>query len=191
MRTSILGTRSRRAGQGGFSLIEVMVAVFVLSIGLLGMAALMATSLRNTQSADHRSQAVNLAYDALEMLRADVPNATRYRRNAYSSPTASCAGAQAPFNYAAAGQFYTKERNYWARKLCRTLPNGRGRIAITGGGSASAYRATIDVCWTDNRTADDIDTATCPALAANEFGRCSGGTDQTGAVCVIRITSGI
>jgi len=171
----------------GFSLIEVMVAVFVLSIGLLGMAALMATSLRNNQSADYRSQAVNLAYDQLEMLRANVVNTRRYARG-FSNPAAFCAGNEVPFTYGSGPELYSEDRNYWARKLCRTLPNGSGQVLI-GGDITTGYVAQIDVCWTDNRAADD-QAAACPVLAAGESGRCTGAGDQ-GAVCVIRITSRI
>ncbi len=177
-----------RSSQRGFSLIEIMVAVFVLSIGLLGMAALMATSLRNSQSAAYRSQAINLAYDALEMMRANKVNTRAYRRNVYSSPTASCAGAEVPFTYNETSDLFTQDRNYWARKLCRTLPNGRGRVLV-GGTIATGYTATINVCWSDNRSAADADAA-CPVLVAGEFGACSG-ADDGGSVCVIRVTSGI
>lgn len=170
----------------GFSLIEVMVAVFVLSIGLLGMAALMATSLRNNQSADHRSQAVNLAYDAIEMMRANVNNTLAYHSPNFSSATAACPGAETPFAYGA-GDLFIQDRNYWRRKVCQKLPNGRGRVLI-GGNIANGYTAQIDVCWTDNRAADDQE-ADCPELAAGQFGACSDGGN--GAVCVIRITSAI
>jgi len=179
-------SQTRLPGHRGFSLIEVMVAVFVLSIGLLGMAALMATSLRNNQSADFRSQAVNLAHDQLEMLRSNVPNIPRYARG-YTNPLASCAGAEVPFTYTAGTDLYRQDRNFWARKLCRTLPNGRGRVLITGSFIAG-YTATVDVCWTDNRAATDQGAA-CPTLAAGQFAACSNG--NVGATCVIRVVSGI
>ena len=172
----------------GFSMIEVMVAVFVLSIGLLGMAALMATSLRNNQSADLRSQAVNLAYDQLEMLRSNVVNANAYARG-YTNPLANCPGAETPFPYGSTTELYSEDRNFWAEKLCRRLPNGRGRVAIDGtvtGGYVSGYTATIDVCWTDNRAAAN-QAAACPDLAAGQWAACSDG--GLGATCVIRITS--
>lgn len=177
--------RTYRRGRG-FSLIEVMVAVFVLSIGLLGMAALMASSLRNNQSADHRSQAVNLAYDALEMMRANVNNTTRYDSPGFSSATAACPAAEVPFAYGV-GELYSQDRRYWQRKVCQKLPNGRGRVRI-GEDIAAGFTAQIDVCWTDNRTADD-QAAVCPELAGDQFGACS--DDGNGAVCVIRITSRI
>jgi len=178
--------QTRLLSRRGFSLIEVMVAVFVLSIGLLGMAALMATSLRNNQSADFRSQAVNLAHDKLEMLRANVPNLPRYARG-YSNPAASCAGAEVPFPYAAGTDLFRQDRNYWARKVCRTLPNGRGRVLITGT-FLTGYTATIDICWSDNRAATDQGAA-CPTLTADQFAACSDGGN--GATCVIRVVSGV
>ena len=46
-----------RKGQRGFSLIEVLVALVVLSIGMLGIAALYVDSLRSGRTAIHRTQA--------------------------------------------------------------------------------------------------------------------------------------
>lgn len=59
-------TRQRGAG-----LIEVLVAVLVMSIGLLGVAAMQAVTLRNTQGAASRSQAVMHAHTMLDLLRAN------------------------------------------------------------------------------------------------------------------------
>lgn len=180
-------TSLKRGGpESGFSLIEVMVAVLILSVGLLGMAALMATSLRNNQSADFRSQAVNLAHDQLEMLRSNVANLPAYGRG-WTNPAASCAGAEVPYAYSNTVDLFRQDRNYWARKLCRTLPNGSGRVLVSGS-VAAGYTATIDVCWTDNREATDQGAA-CPVLAAGQVGACSNG--DVGATCVIRLVSGI
>ena len=55
----------------GFTLIEVMVAMLILSIGLLGMAGLQAVSLKMNQSALHSSQATFLAYDIIDRMRAN------------------------------------------------------------------------------------------------------------------------
>ncbi len=53
----------------GFTLVEVMVAVVILAIGLLGMATLMMNSLQSNESAYSRSQATLLAYDILDRMR--------------------------------------------------------------------------------------------------------------------------
>lgn len=55
----------------GFTLIEVLVAVLVLSVGLLGLAGLQATSLKSNHSAYLRTQAVLLTYDLIDRMRAN------------------------------------------------------------------------------------------------------------------------
>lgn len=63
------GNQARNRGVG---LIEVLVAVLVLSIGLLGLAALQATALRNNQSSAERSMAVIHSYSIIDAMRANV-----------------------------------------------------------------------------------------------------------------------
>jgi type IV pilus assembly protein PilV len=57
------------AKEGGFSLIEVLIALLILAIGLLGTASLMLISMKSNQSAYQRSQASWLAYDIVERMR--------------------------------------------------------------------------------------------------------------------------
>lgn len=64
---------SRR--QDGFTLIEVLVGLIVLSVGLLGLAALQGQSQRATYSAYLRSQATTAAYDLVDRLRANATTA--------------------------------------------------------------------------------------------------------------------
>ncbi len=52
--------------QSGFTLLEIMVAMLVLSIGLLGLAGLMTSSMRNNLSASHRTQATWMASDIID-----------------------------------------------------------------------------------------------------------------------------
>lgn len=64
--------------QMGFSMIEVLVAVLVLALGLLGFALLQTMNLRFTQSANYRTEATNLAYDLLDQMRANRYQAASY-----------------------------------------------------------------------------------------------------------------
>lgn len=57
--------------QTGTSLLEVLIAVVILSIGLLGLAGLQVAGLRVNQGAMQRSQATMLAYDVLDRMRSD------------------------------------------------------------------------------------------------------------------------
>ena len=66
-------TSYSRAAQRGLTLIEVMVAVLVMSIGLLGMASLQLNALRGNTGAFWRSQATWFAYDMSDRLRSNQP----------------------------------------------------------------------------------------------------------------------
>jgi type IV pilus assembly protein PilV len=62
-----------RAGRsaGGFSMIELLVAILVMGIGVLGISALQMVSLQNNRGALQRAEAVNLAYDMMDRIRAN------------------------------------------------------------------------------------------------------------------------
>lgn len=68
--------------QRGTTLIEVLIAVLVLAVGLLGVAALQASALRNSQSSYERSQATILTYSLFDAMRADLVAA---RAGAYNT----------------------------------------------------------------------------------------------------------
>ena len=59
------------SSEAGFGLIEVLIALLVLSLGMLGVAAMQAVALRNSQSAFERSQAVVETYSILDAMRAN------------------------------------------------------------------------------------------------------------------------
>ena len=67
-----------RTPQRGFSLIEVLVALLVLSVGLLGYAMLQTMTVRFTQSANYRTQATNLTYELIDQMRANRATAVTY-----------------------------------------------------------------------------------------------------------------
>lgn len=70
--------RASRRSMGGFSLIEVLIALLVLALGLLGFALLQTLNLRYTQSANYRTEATNLASDLLDQMRANRLSAAQY-----------------------------------------------------------------------------------------------------------------
>ena len=58
--------------QRGFSLLEALVSIVVLSFGLLGVAGLQAASLKYSRDARNQSVAVNLAREMAEMIRSNA-----------------------------------------------------------------------------------------------------------------------
>jgi type IV pilus assembly protein PilV len=74
----------------GFTLIEVMVALFVLGVGLLGLAMLQTTGLRLNTHSYSRTQATYLAYDIIEKMRANV---TAFTGGAYDIANVSAANS--------------------------------------------------------------------------------------------------
>jgi len=130
------------AAQGGFTLIEVLVAVFILAIGMLGVAALQNTSLRNNHSAYLRSQATLLGYDAIDRMRANLPDATAGLYDIAIGAAASGIGL-APTDLVD-----------WKSLLAGTLPAGDGSICRSTNGAACGAGGNIilvTVQWDDTR----------------------------------------
>lgn len=163
--------RSLRGGrQSGTTMIEVMVAVLVLSIGLLGMASLLGVSLRNTQSADFRSQAANLAYDYIDTARQHTESLAVIATGAWSG-NACVLGAPA---YAASCGNSSNALNCDVQRLqervCQVLPAGRGRMTVTAaGGVARRLEVRVDICWNDDRTEIAVDTPNCDGASETLF----------------------
>ena len=104
--------------QKGFTLLEVLVAVLVLAIGLLGLAGLQATSLRVNQSASMRSQATNLAYDMADRIRANRGAALAGSYDSQALATTPPACAVITLNSCGAGHCFLAQCNclYFAAK---------------------------------------------------------------------------
>lgn len=133
---------SSRRQQAGVGLIEVLVAVVVLSFGMLGMAALQATSLRNSQSALERSEAVMQTYSMLDAMRANLDVA---RINGYNLATLTCAVPNAG-NGSGPAALAASDLHDWILSLHATL----GETAC-GKVTCGSTSCEITVQWDDSR----------------------------------------
>lgn len=128
-----------RGTQGGASLLEVLIAVLILSIGMLGVAAMQATSLRNSLSALERSQATVQTYAILDAMRSNIVDA---RANQYNLALAA-APCAAP---AAGATLPTRDLNNWINSMQATLgPSACGAVAC------AANVCEITIRWNDER----------------------------------------
>ena len=75
--------------QRGFSLIEIMVAVFVLAVGVLGVGALQVTSKRANFEAVQRATAVAMAQDVIERMRANPTQLAEYTFHGVELPSST------------------------------------------------------------------------------------------------------
>lgn len=140
----------------GFTLIEVLISMLILAVGLLGLAGMQATGLRNNLSAFHRTQATQLAYDLADRMRANIADAGLYIASTYFT-VAPGAAATTPGCTTTAGctaaQMAQQDLNEWNNNLT-VLPLATGTVGV----AANIY--TITIRWDDDR--DDLITAADP-----------------------------
>jgi type IV pilus assembly protein PilV len=122
----------------GFTLVEAMVALLVLSIGLLGIAALYVETLQASRSALLRTQAVTLASDLADRIRSNRVPANAYAcGNPCDATTALNAVAIA-------------DLTDWLANVGALLPGGTGQVAFVDDGDPNTPDVyTIQVNWTE------------------------------------------
>lgn len=129
----------------GFTLLEVMIALLVLSIGLLGIAALQGVGLRSSHGAYLTSQASLLAYDMADRIRANPQTPATY--NGFDTDGVNC-GAALP-----AAPLATADLSQWACAVQQLLPGGSASIVGAAGANGIATY-TITVEWDDLQLED-------------------------------------
>lgn len=140
--------RLRRQYLSGVSLLEVLIAVLVLAVGMLGVAALQATALRNNQSALERSQAVVQSYSILDAMRANLDEA---RSGAYS-PLSSMSCASIVPSTAGAPTQAERDVNDWIDALQSALGSTAcGQVQCAAAADGVALDCAVTVQWDDSR----------------------------------------
>ena len=131
----------------GFTLIEVLIAVLVLGIGLLGVAAMQAVSLQSNLGSMERSQAVIGSYSIFDAMRS---NQVAARAGGYNIPM-TC-------NTPASAGLIGNDLNTWLGVAPNpaTLDPGRGLKGTLGASACgqiacAAAVCTVTVQWSDER----------------------------------------
>jgi type IV pilus assembly protein PilV len=119
--SSAHAVRSRRA-QAGMTLIEVLVTMVLISVGLLGIAALQLTTLQSNQESFVRSQATTLAADMLDRMRS---NQVGFVDGNYDMADDATGFDQA----GAAGTVAADDIAAWQAAINRLLPGSDGDAA--------------------------------------------------------------
>lgn len=144
--------KTMAGSNGGFALMEVVIAMFVLAIGILGAGALQTMSMQTTQGAYYRSQAMLIAADIVDRMRANRFAMSSYDNvdtdtltEAESTDCESDSGCSAE-------QLASFDVQEWARLVRNrhSLPDARGVISQTAG----TNRFVISISWNENEWQD-------------------------------------
>jgi len=140
--------------ESGFSLLEVLVTLVVLSLGILGVAGLQNVALKNAHSALLRAQAAQYAYDMADRMRVN-------REAAVGTATVAGAYNRALDDPAPTGSSLAdRDRAGWLAQV-RGLPQGAGAIAVDANGNA-----TITVRWDETAFGNTGTDDQCPSGTA-------------------------
>ena len=144
----------RSINQKGFSIIEVLISILVISIGLLGMAGLQTTGIQQSHNSYLKTQASLLAYDMADRMRSNLAGvaAGNYDSvNSVDSPISSYPNCANDGTACSAADTATNDIYHWTNpnadgSVAATLPSGFGMVSNDGG------IFTITVLWDENRT---------------------------------------
>ena len=159
--------KTRRMYEGGFSLLEAMVALTIFSLGLVGIASLMTTGMRATGTANLRSVAISHSQSGVEMMRA---NLEAYQAGWFAGSNTSgaapdiltCVGA----NGCSRDQQASNDFSAWRSRIAATMGGGQGFIctdstpddgqpdALACDGSGNNV---TKIFWLDSRDEDTLE----------------------------------
>ena len=146
--------------QRGASLLEVLVSLIILSIGLLGLAALQTVSAKSGFSAYYRSQATWLAYDMSDRMRT---NRTAALGNAYNTAMPSTPPACNP-SLNTTGALAARDVAEWRNQVACLLPSGNASV-VRDATDPTVF--IIRIQWDDVR--GNIQPTTTTSIETFEF----------------------
>lgn len=147
----------------GFSLFEVLIALIILAIGMLGIAKTLLIAHKSNSSNYMRQQAIQSAYDMLDRVSANRQAAINGSYNAGnlvssgaptqpSYPSANCATTTCSSTDMASYDTW-----YWLSSDVTQLPNGCGKVATATSGVNTTV--TVTVQWDDSSTEQTLGIA--------------------------------
>jgi type IV pilus assembly protein PilV len=147
----------------GFSLFEVLIALIILAIGMLGIAKTLLIAHKSNSSNYMRQQAIQSAYDMLDRVNANRQAAINGSYNAGNlvsggappkpgSPSTNCTMTSCSSTDMASYDIW-----HWLTNDVTQLPNGCGKVATATSGINTTI--TVTVQWDDSATEQTLGIA--------------------------------
>ena len=147
-----LGNRhhfSTRRGEHGFTMLEILVTLFIITAWLLATAGVQSSAAKLNKAAQVRTQAVILASELAERIEANKQEAAKgtYACDPCSTTTTStaCVGEAC-----GAEELATFDKAERGKRVGDMLPGATATIAWNAAATPPAY--TITLGWTDRRS---------------------------------------
>ena len=126
---------------GGFTLVEVLIALVILSVGMLGIAGLYVHSMKAGRTSLFRHHAVTLVGDIADRIRAN-PRAAAVYGLAGADNNCVAAGIDCT-----PGQMAAHDIFLWSQQATDTLPNGTVTVVFDNTVVPPTYQITV--AWTE------------------------------------------
>jgi len=128
--------------QRGFSLVEVLIALVIMSVGMLGIAGLYVQSMQAGRTSMFRHHAVTLAGDVADRIRANPTAGAAY--TVVGGADSSCVNMGVNCS---APQMASHDIFLWTDQAADTLP--AGTVTITFDGTVAPPTYLIEVEWVE------------------------------------------
>lgn len=132
---------SRPGKANGFTLIEVLIALIILSVGMLGIAGLYVHSMQAGRTSVLRHNAVTLAGDIADRIRANPRAGAAY---ALAGGNNNCVAGGIDCT---PGEMAANDIFLWDQQAAATLPNGAVNVVFNNGVNPPTYQITVT--WTE------------------------------------------
>ncbi len=121
----------------GFTLVEVLIALIILSVGMLGIAGLYVHSMQAGRTSVFRHHAVTLAGDVADRIRANPRAAIAYSQAGANN---NCVNGGVDCTRA---QMAANDIDLWDQQAADTLPNGTVTVVFDNGVLPPTYEITV------------------------------------------------
>ena len=138
MISSLNRTSGIKSGHG-FSLIEVLIALIILSVGMLGIAGLYVQSMQAGRTSMFRHNAVTIAGDIADRIRANPAAGTAY--TAADGADNSCVNGGVNCSPA---QMAAHDISLWQEQAYDSLPNGKVTVTLDSSVVPPSYDIKVE-----------------------------------------------